>query len=93
MLKQCTSWLLLCAGVALALGKPVAARAEPPSKAELVSILKTVDERQRNQGDWRSEVYMEQKEKGKVAVVYNALVYRRSADQKFLILFTQPNYR
>jgi hypothetical protein len=62
----------------------------PASKAELVGLLKTVDDRQRNQGDWRSEVYIEQKEKGKVAVVYEALVFRRSADQRFMILFTKP---
>jgi outer membrane lipoprotein-sorting protein len=60
------------------------------SKADLVGILKTVDERQKNQGDWRSEVYIEQKEKGKVAVEYDAIVFRRSADQRFIILFTKP---
>jgi len=69
---------------------PAPAAASPYSKAQLVQMLKVVDERQRNQGDWRSEVYMEQKEKGKVAVVYNALVFRRSADQRFMILFTKP---
>ncbi len=61
-----------------------------PTKAELVELLKAVDDRQRNQGDWRSNVYIEQKEKDKVAVVYEALVFRRSADQKFMILFTKP---
>lgn len=60
------------------------------STPELVDILKVVDERQKNQGDWRSNVYMEQKEKGKVAVVYEAVVFRRSADAKFMILFTGP---
>ena len=60
------------------------------SKAELVELLKAVDERQRNQGDWRSLVYMEQKEKDKVDVAYEALVFRRSLDQKFIILFTKP---
>ena len=30
------------------------------SKAELVDLLKVVDERQRNQGDWRNLVYIEQ---------------------------------
>jgi len=60
------------------------------SKPELVDILKIVDERQKNQGDWKSTVYIEQKEKGKVAVVYDALVFRRSADQKFMILFQKP---
>jgi hypothetical protein len=64
---------------ALALGKP-----------ELVELLKLVDERQRNQGDWRSLVYMEQKEKNKVDVAYEALVFRRNQDQRFMILFTKP---
>jgi len=49
-----------------------------------------VDERQRNQGDWRDLVYIEQKEKDKVDVAYEALVFRRSQDQKFIILFTKP---
>lgn len=69
-------------------GIPRAASAA--SKAELVELLKGVDDRQRNQGDWRSNVYIEQKEKDKVAVVYEALVFRRSADQRFMILFTKP---
>ena len=60
------------------------------SKAELIDILKAVDQRQSNQGDWRSLVYMEQKEKDKVDVAYEALVFRRSQDQKFIILFTKP---
>jgi outer membrane lipoprotein-sorting protein len=57
---------------------------------QLIDILKVVDDRQRNQGDWRSNIYIEQKEKDKVAVVYDALVFRRSADQKFMIIFTKP---
>lgn len=57
---------------------------------ELIKILKVVDERQKNQGDWRSLVYIEQKEKGKSMVVYEAQVFRRSQDQRFIILFTKP---
>jgi outer membrane lipoprotein-sorting protein len=60
------------------------------SKEELVKLLKIVDDRQKNSGDWRSLVYIEQKEKDKVDVVYEALVFRRSQDQKFMILFTKP---
>ena len=75
------------AGSALALPRLASAAA---SQAEMVLLLKGVDDRQRNQGDWRSNVYMEQKEKDKVAVVYEALVFRRSADQRFMILFTKP---
>jgi outer membrane lipoprotein-sorting protein len=86
------SWSLLlsfCLMAGSVAGLPSAARAGL-GKAELVATLKLVDDRQRNQGDWRSQVYIEQKEKGKVAVVYDALVFRRSADQKFMILFTKP---
>jgi outer membrane lipoprotein-sorting protein len=59
-------------------------------KQQLIEILKVVDERQKNAGDWRSNVYIEQKEKGKVDVVYEAVAMRRSQDQKFLILFNKP---
>jgi len=67
---------------------PKSARAA--SKQEMVDLLKAVDDRQRNNGDWHSLIYMEQKEKGKVDVAYEALVFRRSEDQKFIILFTKP---
>ena len=72
--------------VALAFPQVASALAQP----ELVEFLKAVDLRQKNQGDWRSMIYMEQKEKGKVDVAYEGLVFRRSQDQKFIILFTQP---
>jgi len=64
--------------------------AKAATNAEMVELLKAVDDRQKNQGDWRSMIYMEQKEKGKVDVAYEALVFRRSADQKFMILFSKP---
>ncbi len=79
----------LIALVSISVSRPRAAQAAL-SKPELVDILKVVDDRQRNQGDWKSSVYIEQKEKGKVAVVYEAVVFRRSADQRFMILFTKP---
>jgi outer membrane lipoprotein-sorting protein len=70
---------------------PARARAaDAPSKDQLVDILKVVDDRQKNSGDWRSLVYIEQKEKDKVDVVYEALVFRRSEDQRFMILFSKP---
>jgi outer membrane lipoprotein-sorting protein len=59
-------------------------------KAQLVDLLKVVDERQKNSGDWKANSYIEQKEKGKVDVVYEAVFMRRSQDQKFLILFNKP---
>jgi outer membrane lipoprotein-sorting protein len=58
--------------------------------AELGKIVATIDERQRNSGDWKALCYMEAKEKGKTDVVYELLVYRRDADDKQMFLFTQP---
>jgi outer membrane lipoprotein-sorting protein len=57
---------------------------------EMVELLKAVDDRQKNNGDWRAGAYLEQKEKDKVDVVYETEYYRRSQDQKFMILFTKP---
>src|SRR5215204_5767822 len=57
---------------------------------QMVDILKIVDDRQKNNGDWRASAYLEQKEKDKVDVVYETEYYRRSSDQKFMILFTKP---
>jgi outer membrane lipoprotein-sorting protein len=90
MLSLVVAASALCSGVAPELGMGVRVAAAAASQSELVSTLKVVDDRQRNQGDYRSMVYIEQKEKDKVAVVYEALVFRRSADQKFMILFSKP---
>ncbi len=73
----------------------VAVLAAGPARAaltqtQLVTILKLVDERQKNQGDYHSRIYMEQKERDKVDVVYEGEVYRRSEDQKFVIMFNKP---
>ena len=59
-------------------------------KAEMVKILETLDDRQRNSGDYKTLVYIEQKEKGKNDLLYEAIVYRRDADDKFMILFSKP---
>ena len=59
-------------------------------KGAMVDLLKTVDDRQKNNGDWRAGAYIEQKEKDKVDVVYETEYYRRSEDQKFMILFVKP---
>lgn len=59
-------------------------------KAELVKLLETLDERQRNSGDYKSLAYIEQKEKGKADLVYEAVIYRRDEDDKFMLLFLKP---
>jgi Outer membrane lipoprotein-sorting protein len=57
---------------------------------QMVEILKAVDLRQNNNGDYHSHFYMEQKERDKVDVVYQGEVFRRSEDQKFVIMFSKP---
>ena len=79
----------LLAGFAVASavsGRAAAALTTP----QMVDILKIVDDRQKNNGDWRASAYIEQKERDKVDVVYETEYYRRSSDQKFMILFLKP---
>lgn len=74
----------------LLLVAPASASAAPLSDEEMVTLLKLIDDRQRNSGDYKSLVYLEQKEKDKSDVVREALIYRRDADDKLMILFTKP---
>lgn len=60
------------------------------SDAEMVSLLKEIDDRQSNNGDYKAQVYLEQKEKDKADLLYDAVVYRRDLDDKLLILFVKP---
>jgi len=64
--------------------------AEPLDAAGTVALLRAIDERQRSSGDFKSLVYMEQKERDKADVVYEAVIYRRDADDKWMILFIKP---
>jgi len=66
------------------------ARAKPLAPAEVTGVVKTIDDRQRNSGDYRSLAYLEQKEKDKTDTAREAIIYRRSSDQKLMILFTKP---
>jgi outer membrane lipoprotein-sorting protein len=82
------SYTLLSAALAAALLATPAAMALEP--AELKKLLQAIDDRQRNGGDYKSLVYLEQKEKDKQDVVREAVVYRRDGDDKLMILFTKP---
>lgn len=75
--------------VALLLAAPGLAWADLDEPA-MVKLLAVVDDRQRNSGDYRSTAYIEQKEKGKEDLLYEALVYRRDEDDKLIILFSKP---
>src|SRR5215831_9007917 len=92
-MKRTERWsLALAIGLALNLMPGLAVRPchAALEKDAMVDLLKVVDDRQKNNGDWRAAAYLEQKEKDKVDVVYETEYYRRSEDQKFMILFTKP---
>ena len=72
--------------LSLLLGQALAA----PTAEEMVGTLQTIDDRQRNSGDYTSLVFMEQRESGKADLVYQAVVYRRDADDKLVIMFVKP---
>lgn len=59
-------------------------------KADMVKLLAEIDDRQRNGGDYKALIYLEQKEKDKADVVREVLVYRRDADDKLMLLFSKP---
>jgi len=79
---------LLALSALLGLGAAPAARAL--TQPETDALVKAVDERQYNNGDWAALCYMESKEKDKTDVVYELVYYRRTEGQRLLILFTKP---
>lgn len=60
------------------------------SQEETDAKILAVDEGQRNTGDYKALWHIEQREKGKEVVVSQAVIYRRDADDKLMILFVQP---
>lgn len=73
----------------------VALLAAAPAFADLTAeeqlkLLKELDDRERNTGDYKALGYLEQKEKDKADIVREMLIYRRDADDKLLLLFVKP---
>src|SRR5450432_1629782 len=81
------SSLALAAGLALC--APVLA-APLANQQAVAQVVKTIDDRQRNSGDYKSLAYLEQKEKDKTDIAREAIIYRRDEDEKLMILFTKP---
>lgn len=95
-----TRWMrrsyIIAATLACALGFATwtftarAAEAAKLTNAEALELVRLVDDRQRNSGDYTSLAYVKETEKNKEPHVFQAIVYRRDADNKFIILFTKP---
>jgi hypothetical protein len=68
----------------------LAQQASALTQQETDALVKVVDERQHNNGDWAASCYMESKERDKTDVVYDLVYFRRTEGQRLLILFTKP---
>ena len=88
-MKHETKLLICCGLLAAALCAPAAAHAGLTG-AQTLALLKVIDDHQRNSGDWKARVFIEQKEKDKNDIVYDGVYYRRDADDKLMILFLRP---
>src|SRR5688572_8816231 len=84
-------WLLLFTllGPIASVVAPNVAHAEA-SAEEMVAMLATIDDRQRNSGDYHAVSYIETKQEGRSDLVYLADIYRRDENDKLVILFTRP---
>jgi outer membrane lipoprotein-sorting protein len=89
MMTQRTKLLLSATLGALAATAPLSAHAELNAE-ETHKVLVELDDKQRNSGDYKALVFIEEKEKDKNDLVYEAVVYRRDADDKLMILFLKP---
>jgi len=72
----------------LVLLAPTTASAMEPDQVK--KILQTIDDRQRNSGDYKALIYIETKEKGRDDVVLEAVVYRRDEADNLMILLLNP---
>jgi outer membrane lipoprotein-sorting protein len=76
--------------VLLAAAIAAPALAAPLDAAGTARVVRELDERQRNSGDYKAMVFLERKEKDKNDLVYQLVVYRRDADDKLMMLFLKP---
>jgi hypothetical protein len=89
--RSLPSHLQLALALALvALTAGVAGAEAPLDAAQMKALLEVVDDRQRNTGDYKALCFIEQKEKDKNDLVYEAVLYRRDVDDKFMMLFVGP---
>lgn len=61
-----------------------------PAAAELVEMLRVIDDRQQNSGDYKALMFIQQKSAGKADLIYQGVVYRRDEADKLVILFLKP---
>ncbi|MBW1810993.1 MAG: outer membrane lipoprotein-sorting protein [Deltaproteobacteria bacterium] len=81
-------WLLVLSVVLFCAAAP--SLAKDLSQTEVDALIKVLDDRQRNSGDYKALIYLERKETDKNDLIYQLVVYRRDADDKLMMLFLKP---
>lgn len=84
-----TTRLQLALLMAILMG-PLVANAAPLTQEALGPLLSRLDERQHHPGDYKALIFMEQRKKGEDDLVYEAVIYRRDKEDRFMMLFTRP---
>jgi outer membrane lipoprotein-sorting protein len=60
------------------------------TQAQALELVKLVDDRQRNSGDYRSLCFVKESERGKEPKIFQVMVYRRDLDDKLILFFMKP---
>lgn len=58
--------------------------------AQAIELIKVVDDRQRNSGDYKATIFVKETEKNKEPKLLQGTVYRRDESNKFMMLFNKP---
>ena len=91
MTRRTLLWaMMMLVGLAVLLPAISGWAKEGLSAEQMKGMLEELDERQRNAGDFKALVFIEQKEKGKADLVYESVIYRRDETDKLMILFLKP---
>jgi outer membrane lipoprotein-sorting protein len=80
--------LIACATLLCSFALPSTASALDTKQT--LALLKLIDDRQRNSGDFKGRFLLDQKQKNKDDIVYDGIYFRRDKDDRLMILFLRP---
>jgi hypothetical protein len=64
--------------------------AETFTDAQALELVKVIDEKQKNSGDYKALAFVKETEKNKEAKLFQSIVYRRDEASQFMFIFTKP---
>ncbi len=64
--------------------------AEDFTDSKAAELVKVIDDRQRNSGDYKATAFVKESEKNKEPKLLQSTIYRRDESDKFMMLFNKP---